>query len=489
MRQLTGTDALMLYSESPNAQNLIAPIAIYDSSTAPGGHVSFEQILQLIESRLDVSDSFRERLVRVPFGLDRPYWVRDENFDLEYHVRHIALPPPGDWEQFCKLIARLGATQLDMSRPPWELYIIDGIDNIEGVPSGAFASMLKLHHAAVDGVSGSEIISAIHDVEGGNPALPTRQVWRPEPVPSDVELVARSMIKSALAPWKMLRPRRPSEIIQQVRETFDQPKGGQPMGLRKATRFNRKVSPHRSWGSQSFSLDDIKALRAKTDGAKVNDIGLALVGGALRRYLESKNELPDESLVALMPISIRPTQIQKAMGPTVEASAGGNQFAMVPISMSTDIDDPLARIAAIQLQTAAAKEQGAIGARRLAEMSEAMPGALMGTAQRAMTAAVNRFGRAMGVHTTVTNVPGPQVPLYLCGARAVRMDGMAPVVDGMGIIHGIGSYDGEIPFTFTADRDAMPDPHFYEECLLRSYEEIAASTKAAPRREPATAAS
>ena len=162
MQQLSGQDASFIYSERPHAPTHITSISIYDPSTAPGGPVTFKGILGHLEARLHLARAFRQKLVRVPADLDHPYWVEDADFDLEYHVRHIALPKPGDWRQFCIQAARLHARPLDLSQPLWEMYVIEGLDNVEGVPPGSFAFVLKIHHAAVDGKSGIEMITAIH---------------------------------------------------------------------------------------------------------------------------------------------------------------------------------------------------------------------------------------------------------------------------------------------------------------------------------------
>lgn len=477
MRQLSGTDSLMLHSDRPHAQNLIAPLGIYDPSTAPGGEVSFDDVLRFIESRLDISDSFRDRLVGVPLDLDRPWWVRDADFDLEYHVRQIALPKRGDWPQFCSQIARLGARPLDLARPPWELYIIEGLDGIDDVPAGSFAMMLKLHHAAVDGVSGAEMVTALHDSAPDATRSTTPSSWQPEPVPSNLALLGQAWLHSVTRPLAFLGQVVPQlrSVPGAIRQAGARPGGG---AVVTATRFNGPVSPHRVWGATRLTLAEMKQVRAAVPDAKVNDVALALVGGALRAYLDDKGELPEESLVAIMPISVRPTMTQRRGAPEVEAAAGGNRFGMANVAMFTQLDDPIERVRAIREATAAAKSTGAMGAASLVQISELLPGALMGSVQRAVTRTANRAGRAVGAHTVVTNVPGPQVPVYFCGARAVFMSGMAPVTDGMGIIHGIGSYAGEVPVCFSADREMMPDPGFYETCIRNAMDDLLAGAGA-----------
>jgi diacylglycerol O-acyltransferase len=473
MRQLSGTDTLMLMNDRPHAQNMICGLSIYDPSTAPGRSVTFDDVVALVASRLHVSDSFRERLVNVPLGLDRPWWIKDAAFDLEYHIRHIALPAPGTWRQLCTQVARLGARPIDLTRPPWEFYVIEGLDGIEGMPEGSFALMSKLHHAAVDGVSGTEMMTAIHDHSPEPPPVEPSPEWASEDRPSDLSLMSNAAAHALTRPLAFAGFVIPAvrRLPGALRNRRDRPPGSAP-AMPAAARFNTAVSAHRSWGQRQFTLAELKTIRRAVDGAKVNDVALALVGGAMRRYLTDKGELPQDSLVALMPISVRPTTVQERRPDEVEASAGGNRFAMTNVTMATDVDDPLERLTVIAGVTAAAKLKSAVGAQTLSQMSELLPGGLLGSVQRAVTRTVNRRGRALGAHTLVTNVPGSQTPLYLCGARAVMMTGMPPIVDGMGLVNGVGSYNGNVNVCFTADRDMMPDPEFYEGCLQASFDEL-----------------
>ena len=169
MQQLTGLDASMLYMETAQTPNHVAAIYTYDPSTAPGGSVSFDDIVDNVQRRLGMSPTFRRKMVRVPFGLDHPYWMEDADFDLEYHVRPVALPSPGSWRQLCDTLAELYAIPLDLRRPPWEMYVLEGLgDGVDGIPHGGFATLIKVHHAAVDGMAGVELVTALHDREPGD---------------------------------------------------------------------------------------------------------------------------------------------------------------------------------------------------------------------------------------------------------------------------------------------------------------------------------
>jgi diacylglycerol O-acyltransferase len=481
MRYLSGTDTQMLYADTRNAQNVIAPIGIYDPSTAAGGQVTFEQVLDYVRARLHVSDTFRERLVRVPLGLDRPVWIRDADFDLEYHVRELALPAPGDWRQFCAQVGRLGARPLDLSRPPWELYVIYGLNAVEGVPPGSFATMLKLHHAAVDGVAGVELVTALlQPTPGAGPPPPPDTQWTPDSQPSAIGMLVRAGVQTVVRPVTSGRMVLSALGVapRSVRQAVRPPKGMTRMGPVVATRFNAPVSPHRVWDLVRFDLADVKRIKNAVPGTSVNDVALTIVGGGLRTYLQDKGELPTSSLKTIMPISVRPTSTQASV-PQVSSGDGagstGNKFAMTMIPLGTDIADPLERLRSVQQSTVSAKEYG-VDALKLVETTELIPGALFGTAQRAVNRVANAAGRSLGVHTIVTNVPGPRSPMYFAGARADIYSGMAPVMDGMGLINGIGSYVDDFSICWTAAREMMPDPESYAAALRGAFEALQAAT-------------
>jgi diacylglycerol O-acyltransferase / wax synthase len=469
MHQLSGTDATMLVTDRPGAPNLITAVEIYDPGAATSG-VRFKDILQRFEERSSVSTIFTHKLVRVPLGLDFPYWVRDLEFDVEFHVRHLALPKPGDWRQLAIQIARLAARPVDMTRPPWEAYVIEGLDHVEGVPKGSFALLLKLHHAAVDGQGGNEIVTAIHD---DHVALQ----------PPEVDLGTDDLSRR----WLLLSAgknavRRPGIAVRVARSAITSVR---PPRLRRSaptrprpttatTRFNGPVSAHRVWDTRFFALSDLKLIKDSVPGATVNDVAIALVGGALRSYLAAHGELPDQSLVAIMPISVR----------SGTDAAASNQVVMMQVPLGSHIEDPLERLAAVRDATTEAKAKGA-SAQNLMELSELMPGALPGVAARTLTAMVNRAGHVAGAHTLVTNVPGPRAPLHLLGAELVKMTGVPPVFDGMGLVHGIGSYVDEVQVIFTACRAMMPDPQAYSACIDESVEALLAAARSSQPKKAA----
>ncbi len=467
MQQLSGLDASFLYFETPNAPMHIGGFALYDPSTL-SAPITYERILENTERRLHLARCFRQKVVRVPFDLDHPYWVEDEDFDLEFHVRHIALPSPGDWRQLCVQAARLHARPLDLTKPLWEMYLIEGIDRIEGVPPGSFGIVTKVHHAAIDGVSGSELIAAIHDTTPDAKPKPPEKPWVPERTPSGSELIGRSLGGTVTSPLRVARLARRALPAWQRAEEERHAKSYVPIGEVPRTRFNTTVSGHRVAGGIVVDLASVREMKKSVPGATVNDVILTVCGGALRRYLEAKGELPEESLIAMAPISVRTES---------ESGTAGNRVATMSVTVHSDIEDPAERLEAVFLGTQSQKKMTeAVGATLMTDVSQFMPGMLAGLAARAYT----RLGLANTVNplfnTVITNVPGPQTPLYSAGARLVANYGLGPILDGMGLIHPIFSYCGEISISFTSCREMLPDPEFYEECLQASYNALGATT-------------
>lgn len=465
MQQLSGQDASFIYSERSHAPTHITSIGIYDPSTAPGGRVTFKGILAHLEPRLHLARAFRQKVVRVPADLDHPYWIEDADFDLEYHVRHIALPKPGDWRQFCIQAARLHARPLDLSKPLWELYIIEGLDHVDGIPPGSFAFVLKVHHAAVDGKSGVEMITAIHSQspEVEDPAPPEKP-WKPESVPSPLSLYARASLNALTIPGRSMRiATRLTPGLRKAMTTMRNNQDPATTSLAPGTRFNAPVSPHRVLDARVFEFDELKPIRNTVPGSTVNDVALAVLGGALRSYLEFYGELPEATLRAMTPVSVRTESEKKDLG---------NQVSAMVVSLGTDIKDPIDRLAAVYASTSASKElTQAIGARNLTEMSQLAPGMLIGLGTR-LAGRFTRRGMAGVVNTVVTNVPGPREPLYFAGARAVRSFGAGPVMDGMGLINIVGSYEDKFVLSFTADRQMIPDPERYADAIETSFYEL-----------------
>jgi WS/DGAT/MGAT family acyltransferase len=468
MQQLSGLDASFLYLETATAPLHVSGLAIYDQSSAPGGLVTFKGILANVERRLHLARCFRQKLAEVPMGLDHPYWIEDADFDLEYHVRHIALPTPGDWRQLCIQTARIHARPLDLSKPLWEMYVIEGLDNVARLPEGSFAVLTKLHHAAIDGVSGVELTAAIHDTEPGAAPPPPKERWRPDPEPSAFELMSRTMVNNVRQPFRFARvlSKTVPSAMRALRDRKDESEA-QPVPR---TRFNGKVSAHRVVEGRAFPFEGVREIRAHAPGATVNDVVIDVCSGAMRRYLEHHGELPETSLVGFAPISVRKEE---------ERGKAGNQVSGMLVTMHSDEADPLARLSKIAASTRSSKElTNAIGARNLTDMTQFMPGALLGTAGR-LTAQTGLMARVAPVaNTVITNVPGPRVPLYFTEARMVSTYALGLPLDGMGLFHAILSYADEITISITGCREQLPDPGFYADCLQASWDELLAAVKA-----------
>ena len=475
MQQLTGLDASFLYLETPNAPMHISGLAIYDQSTAPAGKVRFKQIIDNTAQRIKRLGSLSRRLVTVPLGLDHPYWISDGSFDPEFHIRHIALPAPGDWRQLCILISRIHARPLDRAHPLWELYVIEGLNNIEGYPNNCFAIFTKMHHAAVDGASGMEITAATHDL--GPEVAQQREPYAlsVDETPSKLGLLARAQLNTLKQPFRFISVAR--NTIPGFARAYARLRSGELRRVKEIprTRFNDSVSPHRVFNAVTFPLQDIKDIKNAVPGATVNDVAITLCGGALRRYLLASDELPEESLAAMAPINVRDNS---------EKSTGGNIVSSMTVQIRSDIEDGGERLRAVHEGTSQAKEySSAVGAKTMTDYTQFIPSTL--TAQAARLA--SRWGllnqMSPQYNCVITNVPGPQVPLYNTGARMIANFGTGPVLDGLGLFHVISSYCGDFTISATACRDMMPDPEFYRECLENSFDELQRATlKPAPKK-------
>ncbi|MGB5485704.1 WS/DGAT/MGAT family O-acyltransferase [Parasphingorhabdus sp.] len=477
MEQLSAMDASFAYMEKSTTPMHIGGLGIYDPSTAPGGAVGFKDILKYLEGRLDGARIFRQKMVRVPLDLDHPYWVEDENFDLEYHVRHIALPQPGDWRQLCILASRIYARPLDMDRPLWEYTVIEGLDNVEGVPKGSFALVQKTHHAAIDGKSGMELAMALHDLDAKLKPRKFDRDWQPEKTPNPLALLAKAQVNNIVNPVRGLRnlqnllpmPKRVFDMRKQFTQR-DDAKGNAPK-----TRFNKKLSAHRVFDGREFALTDIKKIRTKFPGATVNDVMLAVVGGSLHKYLKAKKDLPEKTLKIGAPVSVRDEN---------DKDSAGNQVTMMTVGGGTHLASAAERLEFVMRETQRSKAMTeAIGAKTLMEISGAMPAGLTAAGTKMMAGLADRFNPA--VNTVLTNVPGPMYKMYLAGAEMVKSFGMGILAEGQGIFHVVTSYNGDVILTFLGDRDIVPDPEFYAQCIQKSFDDLMKAVPTKKAKKPA----
>ena len=475
MKQLGILDSAFINLEHKNVPQHIGSFGIYDQSTAPDGKVRFKSVIDHFQHQIKKIPLFRTRLIQSPGRFARPYWIVDKDFDVEFHLRHIAVSYPGDWRQLCILIARLHSRPIDMSRPLWETYVIEGLDKIEGLPEGCFVIYTKIHHSIVDGGGADEFMAAIHDLEPKLHEKEEEETFEGETKPSAMELMKDGTKSYYNNVWNLTKGG--FELTSEVgRSAIKLAKGEMKAPPTDApnTRFNQPVGPHRVVEGCSFDFDEIKAIKNKTK-TTVNDVALAVVSGAMRKYLDTHNEHPDTSLVASVPMNMRTRN-----GDTGEANQVGSIFT----SLNSTIDDPLERLVAIHKSTDDAKEFAAH-----APLKDALKlaGALSPRVTKSLinTYVDNKLTKhlPMKINTVVSNVPGPNFPLYCSGANFQQYPGLGVLTPGVGIFHLIFTYCGKMSITVLADRDMLPDPSAYKLCIEEAFAELKETVDKASEEE------
>jgi len=443
MERLRGSDALFLYLESAPVHLHLGFAGVLDPRTAAEPY-SFERTLDLIAGRLHLFDRFRQRLASVPFGVHHPVWVDADGFDVEYHVRRAGLPTPGGPAEFAAFVGEVMSRPLDRARPLWELYLIEGLEH------GNIGFIAKAHHSIVDGVGGTDMLVALLDLEADPPPVPPpAEPWRPQPVPSAVALLASAVGDLARQPRRAVSATRRlgGDIGRAVGAYRRQEHPVMSVGGPR-TRLNAAIGPRRKVAFASFALDDARQIK-QVLGGTVNDVVLAACGGALRDWLERHGDRLEGSLTATLPVSVRTEE---------EAGAPGNRLAGLIVSLATDLPDPAERLRAIAEATAQAKEiQGAVSARLMTDWLEFATPVVAGRAFRFLsrTRLLERTPPLFNV--SISNIPGPQFPLYFAGARVVSMYPMGPVMNGSALTITVVSYDGMMLLGLIADRDLVPD--------------------------------
>lgn len=470
MQQLNGFDAAFLAVESPNQTGHVASLMLFEPITGAEDGV-IEVVRRKLAARVPALAPLRRRIVEIPFGLDRPFWIEDPAFDLDYHLRHIAVPPPGSDEQLAELIARIHARPLDRARPLWEAYVIEGHE------SGRVALYMKVHHAAVDGVAGVELARVLFSDEPTSAAPSPRA----ESVPGALELLLRGALGMAVRPPQTAR--RAVRAALSAARSRDVGALGTASGLlplahslglgrvpglyrrlglvsgeddtaalpatpAPKTPFNRSITPHRRFAWVDLPLVEVKRVR-KAFGVTINDVVLAVTSHALRAWLERHAALPDEPLIAMVPVSVR---TESGRG------AGGNQVASVLADLATDEPDPVKRLLRIQRAMKAAKRSHAsLPADVAVELMEFAAGVLAVQGPRALA----RMGLTERVHplfnVAVSNVPGPREPLFLGGARLVGYYPVSMLVEGQGLNVTIITNGEQLHFGLLACRELVPD--------------------------------
>lgn len=468
MEQLSGLDALFLHAEMHGMPMHFSTLSVYDPTSSPGGKIEFRQILELFEKNIQLNlPLLRCRLMEVPLNLDQPYWIEDQNFDLVYHIRHIALPKPGNWQKLCSLTANLHAQPLNRGRPLWEAYIIDGLDNIENIPSGCFAILLKVHYSMMNGRIGMAVFNSLHTLASGenyiaknfNSAGEDERFISQEHDVNMPRMLAKATINNIYRSGNLLRMMgRAIGLYGEVRKSLEAHKLKQLQKIK--TRFNGQISPRRVVDRVRLSLVDINFIKLNIQDQTTSDIALAIISGAMRRYLLSKEELPEDSLVAAMPIHTH------------------GKISIANISLRTDIAKPLDRLKHVHKESLAGKAYSHTLGNDI--VNEAMDNLYSGLVAWGVKAAVDsglleKFPPAN--NTIITEIASALEPLFLCGSRLIDSFGMGPLIPNTGLFHAVSSTNEFLNIAFTADRQKMDDPDFYAQCLQESFCELMDAVK------------
>lgn len=471
MKQLSGLDASFLYMETASQFGHVSSLSIYERPEDPD-YEPLSSWRHQIERRLHLLEPLRRRLRDVPFNLDHPYWVDDPAFDIDFHVRHTAVAPPGSDAQIGELVARIVGRPLDRRRPLWESYVI------EGLPDDHFAILTKVHHATIDGAAGAELLVLMLDGDPeGDEIEPPEDDWRPERLPSDGEVLTRAAANLVRKPGRavLLATRTVRELgrttrnpvvvaaANQVRDGLRGPLGavlnlgrerspeGQAVGplptsAAPRTPFNAAITAHRRFAFRSTSLELVKGVKNAL-GATVNDVIMAACAGGLRTWLEAHDALPDVPLIAMVPVSIRTGE---------ETEKWTNRVSGIFAALPTDEPDPLQRVARVHDAMVDAKQLfDAVPADALTDFAQFPPPAVFARAMRTATRLTTRF--ALPVNVVISNVPGPRQPLYTAGARLLHYYPVSTIVDGQGLNITVQSYLDTLDFGLIACRELVPD--------------------------------
>ena len=471
MKQLNIQDAGFVYQETKHTPMHICGLGIYDQSNNKKKRISFEETLTYIDDRLHSCPILMKKLYQVPGNWERPYWVEDEEFDISRHVFHHGLPAPGNEKQLHELVSRLISSQLDMKIPLWECHVIEGINEAEGVGEGSFAILTKVHHSCIDGSSGNNVVTVLHDLEPNGKPMPKPEAEEKteERVPGKYEQMAKAYAMNMVTGWEQSMSVA-KHLPSYAQVAADLYQGKMESGAKLSvppTRFNKTPSTKRVFTSADFSLDEVKAVK-NAQGVTVNDVMVAVVAGGLRKYLDELGELPDESLGAMLPKNIRDESNSE--------DKEGNQVGGLMTDLHTDIADPIARLVAVNSSTQKAKAFS-----DAANTDLLFPNLMGGFLYPRVGKALTKWAQKKGImekigpllfNTVITNVPGPNFGLYHAGAKMEVFSGVPPLPDGIGLAHAIYSYCGRINLSVMSCPKMLEDPVRYAECLKESFEEL-----------------
>ncbi len=443
MQRLSGLDASFLYLETAKQPLHVCSILELDTSTMPGGY-TFDRFRDAFDLRIKALPQFREKLADSRFNLDHPVWVDDKDFDIDRHMHRIGLPSPGGRRELAEICGHIASLPLDRARPLWEKWVIEGVEGTDPHNGGRLVVMTKVHHAGVDGVSGANLMSQLCSTEADAPP--------PDPVdgPGDanpLEIAVTGAVRFATRPLKLVNalPTTVSSVVDTVRRARTGLAMAPPFAAPK-TAFNANVTGHRNVAFAQLDLEHIKTVKNHF-GVKVNDVVMALVSGVLRKFLADRGELPESSLVAMVPVSVH----DKSDRP------GRNQVSGMFSRLETHIEDPVERLKSIAEANSVAKQHSsAIGATLLQDWTQFAAPAVFGVAMRVYAA--SRLSGARPVHNLViSNVPGPQVPLYYLGSEVKAMYPLGPIFHGSGLNITVMSLDGTLDVGLISCPELVPD--------------------------------
>jgi diacylglycerol O-acyltransferase / wax synthase len=454
MQQLTGLDASFLALETANTTGHVGGLSVLDPKDAPKP-LTLARLTEVMSERLPLVPVLRRKLLTVPLGLDQPYWIDDANFDIEYHVRELALPRPGSDAQLTEQVSRLHARPLDRSRPLWEIYLITGLAR------GRAAVYTKIHHAAIDGASGAELLTVLLDLSPSGRELPAAGPFRPEHPPALPLLAVKAAARLAWRPVQTVIITNELVRLLPTLAPAVRPVVGGMLGLNRgdggviattpgrapATPFNKPITPHRRIAFRSVDLDTVKKVK-NAFGVSVNDVVMAMCAGALRRWLGDREALPSQPLIAMIPVSVRDPASKGALG---------NKVSAMLAALPTQVPEPGMRVELVHAATKLAKaQQAAIPQGLVDQISDFAPPALTARAARVVFA-TGVLHRLPPFNLTISNVPGPNVRVYLCGARMIAHYPVSVVTDGQGLNITLVGYLGQLHFGLVACRELVPD--------------------------------
>ncbi|MDZ4267084.1 MAG: wax ester/triacylglycerol synthase family O-acyltransferase [Mycobacterium sp.] len=461
MQRLSGLDASFLYLETAAQPLHVCSILELDTSTTPGGY-TFDRLRDGLELRIKAMPEFREKLADNRFNLDHPVWVEDKDFDVDRHLHRIGLPSPGGRNELAEICGHIASLPLDRTRPLWEMWVIENVGGTDAHDGGRIAVMTKVHHASVDGVTGANLMSQLCSTEPDAPP--------PDPVDgpgggSDLEIAISGAMRFATRPLKFANvvPLTLSTVIDTAKRVRSGTTMAAPFAAPK-TAFNTNVTGHRNIAFAQLDLDDIKKVKNHF-GVKLNDVVMALVAGVLRKFLLDRGELPENSLVAMVPVSVH----DKSDRP------GRNQVSGMFSRLETSIEDPAERLKAIADANSVSKQHSsAIGATLLQDWTQFAAPAVFGVAMRVY--ASSRLSGARPVHNLVlSNVPGPQMPLYMLGCEVEAMYPLGPIFHGSGLNITVMSLNGKLDVGIVSCPELLPDLWDMADAFRAALEELLAA--------------